>query len=76
MTETLGHAGEGETSLALLFDSNSVHMDKAVDETWPEDYEKEGISPSGVNGYPTKATIEKGQKLLGFYKEKLKQLLK
>ena len=74
--ETGGHAGEGETSLALLFDSENVHMDKAVDEKWPENYTEVGISPSGVDGYPTKATLEKGKKMLEFYKDNLRTLLK
>ncbi|MBU4124158.1 MAG: creatininase family protein, partial [Nanoarchaeota archaeon] len=63
ITETGGHAGEGETSLMLYLDPKNVQMDKAVDEPWPEDTTN-GISESGSDGFPTKATAEKGKLLL------------
>ena len=54
-----GHAGEGETSLMLFLEPKNVKMNKAVDEIWPADR----AGKSGVNGYPTKATKDKGKAL-------------
>lgn len=75
ITETRGHAGEGETSLLLYLDPKSVNMYKAVDDKWPENFNEVGINKSGVNGQPTKATAEKGKKLLEFYQDKLAKAL-
>jgi creatinine amidohydrolase len=72
ITETPGHAGEGETSLMLFIDPKSVKMGKAVDELWPEG----GVSKSGVNGYPSKATKAKGKKLLDYLVKATKRALK
>ena len=72
IVETGGHAGEEETSLMLLFDPETVNMRRAVDECWPE----VGISKSGVNGYPTKATKAKGKALFSFFVNELKEQLK
>jgi creatinine amidohydrolase len=71
IVETGGHAGEGETSLMLLFDPKTVRMSRAIDEYWPEG----GISKSGVNGHPTKATKSKGKALSQFYIRMLKERL-
>lgn len=76
ITETGGHAGEGETSFILYLDPKTVKMDKAVDEDWPENWKDGRISESGVHGRPTKATAEKGKKLLEFYIQKLREALK
>lgn len=65
--ESRGHAGEGETALLLFLEPKNVKMSKAVDETWPEG----GISKSGVNGYPTKATKSKGRALYNFLVKKI-----
>lgn len=64
------HAGEGETSHMLAIAPETVHMDKAVDfvPDVPRAYLSYGsifrASPSGVWGEPSKATAEKGEKLL------------
>ncbi len=71
--ETGDHGGEGETSLMLYLDPQNVKMDKAVDESWPENWKEIGISKSGSSGYPSKGTAEKGKQLLEFYREKLKE---
>lgn len=72
-TDTELHAGEGETSLMLHLHPELVQMDKAVDyvpEGVPRSYLSYGpmlrYSPSGVWGEPTKATAEKGEKMLKF----------
>jgi creatinine amidohydrolase len=72
IVETGGHAGEGETSLMLFLDPKTVNMKRAVDECWPEG----GISKSGVNGWPTKATKAKGRALFKFFVKKMKEQLK
>ena len=64
------HADETETSKMLVIAPETVHMDKAVDcvPEVPRGYLSYGsifrASPGGVWGNPTKATAEKGQKLL------------
>ncbi|MBO5070492.1 MAG: creatininase family protein [Roseburia sp.] len=64
------HAGEGETSEILAIAPETVHMDKAVDyiPDVPREYLSYGsifrASPTGVWGEPTKATAEKGEKML------------
>lgn len=65
------HACEKETSLMLAIAPETVHMDRAVDCVPTEvtrPYLSYGsifrASPSGVWGEPTKATAEKGEKLL------------
>lgn len=64
------HADETETSKMLVIAPETVHMDKAVDcvPEVPRGYLSYGsifrASPSGVWGNPTKATAEKGEKLL------------
>lgn len=64
------HAGEGETSLMLHLDPETVKMDRAIDAV-PDvgreylDYAAVGqITPSGVWGSATLGTAEKGKKLL------------
>ena len=73
VTETPGlHADESETSQMLAIAPETVHMDRAVDcdPDVPRRYLNYGsifrASPSGVWGYPTKATVEKGEKILEF----------
>ncbi|MFH0986998.1 MAG: creatininase family protein [Candidatus Micrarchaeota archaeon] len=66
-----GHAGEGETSLMLYLDRKNVKMARAVDERWP----KKGVSKSGVDGWPSKATATKGKKLFKLYVEMVKEAL-
>lgn len=73
--ETEGHAGEGETSLMLFLDEKNVKMSKAVDEEWPENYKDVGISKSGVCGWPTKSTKEKGKKLFEFHVSELRRYI-
>lgn len=74
--ETQGlHADESETSQMLAIAPETVHMDRAVDfvPDVPRSYLSYGsifrASPSGVWGEPTKATAEKGEKLLDVYTE-------
>ena len=71
ITETKGlHADENETSQILAIAPETVHMDRAVDyePQIPRPYLNYGsifrASPDGVWGYPTKATAEKGEKIL------------
>ena len=71
ITETRGlHADESETSQILAIAPETVHMDRAVDfdPEIPRPYLNYGsvfrASPTGVWGYPTKATAEKGEKIL------------
>ena len=71
VTETKGmHADENETSQMLVIAPETVHMDRAVDfePTVSRPYLNYGsifrASPSGVWGYPTKATAEKGERLI------------
>ena len=71
ITETRGlHADEGETSQILAIAPETVHMDRAVDfdPEVPRPYLNYGsifrASPTGVWGYPTKATAEKGELIL------------
>lgn len=71
ITETKGlHADESETSQILAIAPETVHMDRAVDcdPEVPRPYLNYGsifrASPSGVWGYPTKATAEKGERIL------------
>jgi creatinine amidohydrolase len=67
---TLMHADEFETSLILYLHPELVKMDKIVDfvPEYPREYLNYGsifrLSPDGVWGEPSKATAEKGQKLL------------
>ena len=69
-TTTELHAGEGETAKMLAIAPEAVHMDKAVDfvPTVPRPYLSYGsifrATPTGVWGEPTKATAEKGEKML------------
>jgi creatinine amidohydrolase len=76
----MGHACELETSIYLAMDPEAVFMDKAVDEnSYPEgpnawmDWSDgplklmpwwNALSHTGVHGYATKATAEKGRILL------------
>ena len=71
ITETVGlHADESETSQILAIAPETVHMDRAVDfdPEVPRPYLNYGsifrASPTGVWGYPTKATAEKGELIL------------
>lgn len=69
-TNTDLHAGETETSKMLAIAPETVHMDKAVDcvPTIPRPYLSYGSifrgCPDGVWGCATKATAEKGEKIL------------
>ncbi len=64
------HAGEGETSQILAIAPETVHMERAVDfvPDVPRPYLNYGsifrACPDGVWGIPTKATAEKGEKVL------------
>jgi creatinine amidohydrolase len=63
----LGHAGEGETSMMLAIEPELVDMERAegvvpdlpqhVELKWTFDE----LTPYGVTGDPTKATVEKGE---------------
>lgn len=71
ITETRGlHADESETSQILAIAPETVHMDRAVDfdPEVPRPYLNYGsifrASPTGVWGYPTTATAEKGELIL------------
>lgn len=69
-TDTELHAGEGETSEMLAIAPQTVHMDKAQDfvPNVPRPYLSYGsifrATPTGVWGEPTKATAEKGERML------------
>ena len=69
-TNTELHAGEGETSKMLAIAPETVHMDKAEDfiPTVPRPYLSYGsifrATPTGVWGEPTKASAEKGERML------------
>ena len=64
------HAGESETSQMLAIAPETVHMDRAVDfvPDVPRPYLSYGsifrASPTGVWGYPSYASAEKGEKVL------------
>lgn len=64
------HAGESETSRMLAIAPETVHMDAAVDciPSAPRSYLNYGsifrLSPAGVWGEPSRATAEKGEKIL------------
>ena len=71
VAETSGlHADESETSQMLAIAPETVHMDRAKDyvSDLPRSYLNYGsffrATPDGVWGYPTKATAEKGEKIL------------
>ena len=71
ITETVGlHADESETSQILAIAPETVHMDRAVDcdPDTPRSYLNYGsifrATPNGTWGYPTKATAEKGERIL------------
>ncbi|WP_309493627.1 creatininase family protein [Candidatus Hecatella orcuttiae] len=76
-----GHAGEAETSLMLALKPELVRMEKTVDEhprfpehlvvAKPGDYLK-----SGVMGSPTKASREKGEKILEALVREVEELVK
>jgi len=67
VSTTLVHACEAETSLMLYLYPRKVRMDKAVDEKIKfHKFTVKGSlvkTKSGVFGYPTKATKEKGEKI-------------
>lgn len=71
-TDSELHAGEGETSLMLYLYPELVNMEKAVDfvPDVPRSYLSYAgflrYSPSGVWGEATKATAEKGRRMLEF----------
>ena len=76
ITETKGlHADENETSQILAIAPETVHMERAVDYTpdIPRPYLNYGSifrgSPDGVWGYPTKASAQKGEKILALATE-------
>jgi len=64
------HADEFETSVILYLHPELVHKDKIVDfvPKYPREYLNYGnifrLSPDGVWGEPSKATAEKGEKIL------------
>ena len=69
--DTVGlHADESETSQILAIAPETVKMDKAIDfvPDTPRNYLSYGsifrACPDGVWGYPTKATAEKGEKVI------------
>lgn len=76
------HADEWETSLMLSAKENLVHMDRAVSE-YPEKPLTYGldasslssISKSGIYGDPTKATKEKGDRIIEMVTEKIVGIL-
>lgn len=67
-----GHADEAETSILLHLDPTSVHVDRARPWTtpigpgrWsPDDPRSPRYSPDGVFGDPTRASADKGQRLV------------
>lgn len=67
---TAMHADEFETSVVMYLHPELVHMDRAIDfvPDYPREFLNYGsifrISPDGVWGEPSKATSEKGEKLL------------
>lgn len=69
-TDVCMHADEYETSIILARHPELVHMDRAVDcaPDVPREFLNYGsifrFSPSGVWGYPSAATAEKGEKLI------------
>lgn len=77
----LGHVGEGETSMMLAVAPELVEMDRArgmapelplhVQVKWT--FEK--LTPYGVTGDPTKATVLKGQRMRGALVELLTSFL-
>jgi creatinine amidohydrolase len=66
----LGHAGEGETSIGLALFKELVQMEhaKGVVPNLPENIEMKWnfaeLTNTGATGDPTKATLEKGQKMV------------
>ena len=72
-TNTELHAGEVETSLLLAIAPQTVHMDRAVDcvPDVSRPYLNYGsifrASPTGVWGEPSKASAEKGEKILACF---------
>jgi len=70
----LGHGGEGETSITMAVRPDLVHLEDAVCEL-PTDlirlsthasiiFDIEELTKTGAIGDPTKATVEKGEKML------------
>jgi creatinine amidohydrolase len=88
----MAHACELETSLYLAIDPEAVQMDKAVDELgWPQSEHAWmdwadgplGVMPwwssftsSGVQGRPTLATAEKGERLLAAAVEEIVEFVR
>lgn len=81
----LGHGGEGETSITMAIRPDLVELDDAVCEM-PEDMialskhasvivDIEEITKTGAIGDPTKATKEKGEKMLQIVVDYLVQLI-
>lgn len=73
------HACEAETSLMLYLHPEKVDMSRAVDEEIVEDkYAVRGLkkTKSGVFGYPTKASKEKGKALFKRILEEFEGVLK
>jgi creatinine amidohydrolase len=80
-----GHADEIETSIMLALAPTTVQMQRAVPQSTPiqrgmfnrSDPAAANYSPSGANGDPTLATVEKGQRLLQAMRDDVfEQLLK
>lgn len=82
----LGHGGEGETSITMAVRPDLVHLNEAIREM-PEDmirlsnhasviFDIEEITETGAIGDPTKATKEKGEKMLDIVVDYLVQLIK
>ena len=73
------HACEAETSLMLYLYPEKVRMEKAVDEEvkFKKFSVRESLvkTKSGVFGYPSKATMEKGRKIFERIVSELKEFI-
>jgi creatinine amidohydrolase len=85
------HAGEMETSMILAVNSQLVRSGVATDEAVPNfargryvtfsgpvylGWSSLDVSPSGVSGEPSKAALEKGERLMGYLTEILVQAIR
>ncbi|MCJ8007565.1 creatininase family protein [Lederbergia wuyishanensis] len=82
----LGHGGEGETSITMAVRPELVNLDDAICQM-PHDmiaisehasviFDIEEITETGAIGDPTKATMEKGEKMLNIVVDYLVNLIK
>jgi len=82
----LGHGGEGETSITMAVRPDLVSLDDAICQM-PHDmialsehasiiFDIEEITETGAIGDPTKATMEKGEKMLNIVVDYLVNLIK